>query len=142
MCTKAFSPILTRSYSETDISDINDLIKSLARNPKETYVDINNFRILISKVGTFNLCLITNSLSNSIFDTQIMNMIQRHLSSKKLCAEDNISSNIFEIALSFDEVFGNKFVNCTSFESLQTYLAMESKEEELHEALYKVFIFI
>ena len=102
-------------------------------------IDIDEIRILISGIGSFYFCMFTNSLSNSISDLRINNLISRYLTSKKIAQHENISlDEIFSIILALDDVLGHEYVNSNNYEYFQSCLTMESKEEELQEALNKV----
>lgn len=80
----------------------------------------------------------TNTYSNPIVDTTVVNLIERQLSSKKYGFNSDITRDIFEIIIFLDEIIGSETINCHNFESLQIRLGMESKEEELTEAMNKV----
>jgi hypothetical protein len=82
--------------------------------------------------------VVTNTFSNPIIDTSVVNLIERQFSSKKYGFNSDITRDVFEIIIFLDEIIGIETVNCHNFESLQICLGMESKEEELQEAMNKV----
>ena len=142
ICSNSFSPIFSRSYSEINVKQINYLVSVASRSPNEPFIDINCSRVIVSNLGTYILCLITNTYSNPIIDTSVINLIERQFSNKKYGLSNDIAKDIFEIVIFLDEIIGIETVNCHSFESLQICLGMESKEEELQEAMNKVIMFL
>lgn len=111
-----------------------------ASRRNDTYFDTyEHIRVLFNSLGTLTICFICNSLSNPLRDSVTINLISQHFTSKRYFQKDIYDADeIFEALLSIDEILGVDFVNCSNYESLQTYLAMESKEEELQDALNKV----
>lgn len=141
LCTKSLSVIFSRSYSVLDVTTINSYVTNASRKDDSAFENNGDTRIIFNSLGSHIICIVCNTLSNPIRDSSVILLISQHLTSKRYFQNEDYDINeIFEALISIDEILGVNFVNCSNYESLQTYLAMESKEEELQEALNKVKI--
>ena len=139
LCTKSLSIIVSRSYSELDVATINSYITNSQRKDESAFENNAHIRIIFNSLGSLIISIVCNTLSNPLRDSSLILLISQHLTTKRYFQSETYQINeIFETLISIDEILGVDFVNCSNYESLQTYLAMESKEEELQEALNKV----
>lgn len=113
------------------------MIKS---SQQHTYVESDSARFIYSPLGLFYVVIITNKQSNLIQDIDTLNMLVKSVtqSCEGAVEENNISESVFDIIVCFDEVLSLGIREDVNFNSLQTFLAMESHEEMVQEIIARV----
>jgi hypothetical protein len=137
----SFEPLLIRTYSEVSTLRVKEILEHISRQPKSAFYDVDCVRVIPVNSGDYILSVFSNTASNFVEDVRSLNLMVSYFSSRKYSQAPSLDSEaLIDLMITFDEVFGIEIALCSTFENLKTILLMESKEEELQEALDKVYL--
>lgn len=143
ICTKAGKILVSRQFTAITKFALEEYIKSFPKliqsSQQHTYVESDTARYIYLPLDTMYLVLITNKTSNIIEDLETIRLLQKVI--VDVCShgisESSVIKHAFDILLAFDDIIAFGYRESVTVNQVQTYLAMESSEEKLHNMLLK-----
>ncbi|KAJ6246696.1 coatomer subunit delta [Anaeramoeba flamelloides] len=133
--TKKGNVIFSRQYISIRGSKIEGLLSAFPKliqgERQHTYVETDNIRYVYQPIEKLYLLILTTKSSNILEDLETLRLLSRLV--PEYCSqltEQGIQESGFELIFAFDEVIANGYKENVSKNQIETYIKMESSNEE------------